>query len=54
MARFKFIFVVTNTLFVYRHPIIKKLHKLMSSDPELGELLAKQVRVLLNLRLYND
>ncbi|KAJ8958321.1 hypothetical protein NQ318_017467 [Aromia moschata] len=26
-----------------RHPIIKKLHKLMSSDPELGELLAKQL-----------
>ncbi|CAH1114223.1 unnamed protein product [Psylliodes chrysocephalus] len=26
-----------------KHPIIKKLHKLMSSDPELGELLAKQL-----------
>ncbi|XP_058832638.1 heat shock protein 75 kDa, mitochondrial [Topomyia yanbarensis] len=26
-----------------KHPIIKKLHKLVSSDPELAELLAKQL-----------
>lgn len=27
----------------FRHPIIKKLHKLTTSDPELAELLAKQL-----------
>lgn len=28
---------------VFRHPIIKKLHKLTTSDPELAELLARQL-----------
>lgn len=27
----------------FRHPIVKKLHKLTTADPELAELLAKQL-----------
>lgn len=28
---------------LFRHPIIKKLHKLTESEPELAEMLAKQL-----------
>jgi hypothetical protein len=34
-----------NLILHCRHPIIKKLHKLITSDPHLAELLANQVNV---------
>lgn len=39
----------------FRHPIIKKLQKLTTSDPTLAELLSNQVlyiRILLVLQLH--
>lgn len=42
---FLLLLMIKNIIFFCRHSIIKKLHKIRTSDPELGELLTKQLFV---------